>query len=181
MVELEGWVVRARALAQAHPFTRRSYRYVNGVVDHERQHQAAPEMGVWAGQALMAGYCLRRVEEQDGPDGRGPGAEAAAALPGSLDAAASHVAELLRTEGAEPYLLSREEPVVDALDRLIEGEVERRLGDWGEGERLDSDMQAELEEYLAWWTIKGYALRVVDQLLPDDAPEHPEPEPDGRP
>lgn len=181
MVEFDRWVVRARALAQTHPFTPRSYRYVNGVVDHERQHQPSPEMGVWAGQALMAGYCLRRVEEQDGPDGQGPGAAAAASLPASLDAAASHVAELLRTEGAEPYLMSREEQVVEALDRLIEGEVERRLGDWAEGERLDEDMRAELEEYLAAWTIKGYALRVVDQLLPDDAAQRLEPDADGGP
>lgn len=178
MVEFDRLVVRARALAQAHPFTRRSYRYVNEVVNHERQRQAAPEMGVWAGQALVAGYCLRRVEEQEGPEGRGPGDDVAASLPASLDAAASHVAELLRTEGAEPYLLSKEEQVVEALDHLIEGEVERRLGDWGEGERLDEDMRAELEEYLAGWTIKGYALRVVDQLLPEDAAEGLEPDAD---
>lgn len=183
MVEFDGWVVRARALAQTHPFTPRSYRYVNAVVARERDARPSPEMGLWAGQAIMVGYCLRRVEEQDGG---GPGAltadpEAVAALPASLDDAASHVAWLLRTEGAEPYLLSPEGPLVETLDRLIEGEVERRLGDWGEGERLDDDMKSELEEYLAWWTIKGYALRVVDQLLPGDAAERPEPEPDGGP
>lgn len=180
MVEFGRWVVRARALAQTHPFTARGYRYVNGVVAHERETQPSSEMGVWAGQALMVGYCLRRVEEQDAAAGEAPGREAAATLPRGLDEAATHVARLLRTEGAEPYLMSDEDQLVDALDRLIEGEVERRLGDWEEAERLDERMKAQLEEYLAAWTIKGYALRVVDRLLSDDAPERLEPDADGR-
>jgi hypothetical protein len=181
MVEFDRWIVRARALAQTHPFSPRSYRYVNGVVARERETQPAPEMGLWAGQALMVGYCLRRVEEQDGTDGAPPAAGAAASLPPSLDGAATQVARLLRTEGAEPFLMSPEEHLVEVLDHLIEGEVERRLGDWGEGEKLEAGMAAELEEYLAWWTIKGYALRVVDQLLPGDVAEDPEPEGDGAP
>lgn len=176
MVDFDRWIVRARALGQTHPFTMRSYRYVNAVVDRERAHQAADEIGVWAGQALTAGYCLRCVEE----GGDGPPASASAAgasLPHSLDAAATHVTHLLRTEGAEPYLLIPEDDLVEALDQLIGGEIERRLGEWGEADQGYEGARADLEQYLAWWTIKGYALRVVDQLLPEGVAEEPEPEP----
>lgn len=172
MVDFDGWIVRARALGQTHPFSPRAYRYVNAVVTRERAQQAADEIGVWAGQAITAGYCLRCVEEQESSEAIEPGS--AAALPASLDAASSHVAERLRTEGAEPFLLSSEDEVVEGLDHLIAGEIERRLGSWGEADDVDEDAWAELEEYLAWWTIKGYALRVVDQLLPETAAETPE-------
>lgn len=175
MVDFDRWIVRARALGQTHPFSMRSYRYVNAVVDRERTHRAADEIGVWAGQALTAGYCLRCVEEGD--DGPAAASTAAAAsLPPSLDAAATHVVHLLRTEGADPYLLTPEDDLVEALDHLIGGEIERRLGEWGEADQGNESARAELEEYLAWWTIKGYALRVVDQLLPEGAAEDPEPD-----
>jgi hypothetical protein len=177
MVDFDGWIVRARALGQSHPFTRRSYRYVNAVVERERAEQAADEIGVWAGQAITAGYCLRSVEEKESNASLQSGS-AAQALPESLDAASSHVAQLLRTEGADPFLLSSEDEVVEALDHLIAGEIERRLGSWGEADDIDEDAWTELEEYLAWWTVKGYALRVVDQLLPETAAETPEVEPD---
>ncbi len=174
MVDFDGWIVRARALGQTHPFTMRSYRYVNAVVNRERTHQAADEIGVWAGQALTAGYCLRCVEER-GAELPTPSSAASESLPQSLDAAATHVAQLLRTEGAEPYLLTEEDDLVEALDHLIGGEIERRLGEWGEADQGNETARAELEEYLAWWTIKGYALRVVDQLLPEGVAEAPEP------
>lgn len=176
VVDFEGWTVRARALGQSHPYSNRSFRYVNAVVERERRHQPADELGIWAGQAINAGYCLRRVEEQD--TDRLPARDAAAGLPDSLDAAATHVAQLLRTEGADPFLLSKEEELVAALDHLIAGEIERRLGKWGEADDVDADAWTQLEEYLAWWTIKGYALRVVDQLLPDDVAEEPGSEPE---
>lgn len=177
MVDFDGWIVRARALGQTHPFSMRSYRYVNAVVDRERAQQAAEEIGVWAGHALTAGYCLRCVEE--GVEGPPPSASSAAAsLPHSLDAAATQVADLLRTEGADPYLLSSEDDVVEALDHMIGGEIERRLGEWGDADRGNEEARSDLEDYLAWWTIKGYALRVVDQLLPEGVAEDPEHETD---
>lgn len=171
MVDFDRWIVRARALGQTHPFTMRSYRYVNAVVDRERARQPSDEVGVWAGHAITVGYCLRCVEEDDAGHGEVP--TSAPSLPDSLDAAATHVARLLRTEGADPYLLSAEDDLVEALDHLIGGEIERRLGEWGQADQGNESARAELEEYLAWWTIKGYALRVVDQLLPDNAAEHP--------
>lgn len=160
VLELEDLIFRTRALGQAHPFTPRVYRYVNAVVARERTTQPVPELGIWAGHAITAGYCLRRVEEED----TGSVAELIpGSLPDDLDGAATRIAELIRTEGAGPYLLYPEDHVVEALDRLIGGEVDRRLSHW-EG-TIDEDSWHEIEGYLAWWTIKGYALRIADVLL----------------
>jgi hypothetical protein len=164
VLELDDLVFRVRALGQGHPFSSRAYRYVNAVVARERTGQPVPEIGIWAGYAINAGYCLRRVEEDE------VGAaitEAPMPLPEGLDEAATEVAARIRTEGADPFLLYGEERVVDALDRLIGGEIERRLGHWAE--TIDERSWEELEDYLAWWVVKGYALRVVEQLVPEGA------------
>ncbi|MBW3562827.1 MAG: hypothetical protein KY437_10065 [Actinobacteria bacterium] len=161
-VDLDDIIFRTRALAQTHPFSPRAYRYMNRIVARERTDQPAPEIGIWAGHALTAGYCLRRVEESETAGEVAAGA--GALLPDDLDEAATHIAAAIRTDGADPYLLYPEERVVTALDRLIAGEVERRLAHWAG--TVDESTWTELEEYLAWWTVKGYALRVADQLLP---------------
>lgn len=161
MVDLDDWVVRARALAQTHPFRPVAYRYMKAAIQDERETQPAEEIAEWAGYALTVGYCVRAVEEDTGErraDAPPPD------LPDDLEEATTHVAGLLRTEGAEPYLLSDEDAVVEALDRMIGGEIERRLGELGEG--LDAESLAELEDYLAWWVIKGYALRTVERQVP---------------
>lgn len=150
---------RSRALAQSHPFTPQAQSYLNRTVARERADQAAPEIGIWAGMAMTAGYCLRRVEEMDA-DGV---LDAPPALGGSdLDELSTKIAELIRTDGAEGLLLYPEAEVVDALDRMIAGEVERRLSHW-EG-TIDDNSYEQLESYIAWWTIKGYALRVAEQV-----------------
>ena len=156
---------RARALGQAHPLSPRAYRYVNEIVARERTSQPVPEIGTWAGHALTAGYCLRRVEEDD--TGRRTDV-APEPLPQDLDEAATRIAERLRTDGAEPYVLYPEPYVVEALDRLIAGEIGRRLAHW-EG-TIEEEAWRELEEYIAWWTVKGYALRVAEGLVPGPSP-----------
>ncbi|CAN5390068.1 hypothetical protein BH23ACT9_BH23ACT9_31870 [soil metagenome] len=164
MVDLDDPVVRANALAQTHPFGEAAYRYVRAMVAQERLAQPVEDLGVWAGHALTAGYCLRRVEEDRA--GRRldtlPGG-----LPEDLDDAVRHVAGLIRTEGAEPYLLADEAAVVDLLDRMIGSEIQRRVGHWRE--QLTDDSYEELVEYLAWWVIKGYALRTIEVLDPPPA------------
>lgn len=47
-----------------------------------------------------------------------------------------------------------------ALDRIITSEVSRRQDNVRDG--VDDDAWAEFEEYIAWWVIKGYALRVAE-------------------
>lgn len=171
MLELEEQIFRARALIQGHPLSPRCYRYLNEMVARERTSQPTPELGIWAGHGLTAGWCLRRLEETD-TDGRlrADGSE----LPQDLDEAATQVAGRIRSGDADEYLLYPEERVVDALDHMIAGEIDRRLSHW-EG-TVDEDTWAELEEYVAWWVIKGYALRVVDGLLPDEVGAVPGPE-----
>lgn len=172
-VDLDDIIVRARALAQTHPFSPRAYRYLNHIVARERTEQPVPDIGIWAGHALTVGYCLRRVEESQ--TGRRPDPGSAASLPDDLDQAATRVAAAIRTEGADPYLLLPEEQVVAALDRMIAGEVDRRLSHWTG--TVDEDSWRELEEYLAWWVIKGYGLRVADELLPAGDELHDEGQP----
>lgn len=160
MLELEDLLFRTRALAQAHPFTPAAYRFVTAVVERERRRQPVEEMGVWAGHALTAGYCLRCVEEADDVGWEPP---ALPAGPEDLGQLADRIAVAIRTDGAESYLCYPPERVVSALDALIAGEVERRLG--GLADLVDDETWEELEEYLAWWTIKGYALRVAETVL----------------
>lgn len=162
-LDFEDLIFRARALAQAHPFSPHAYRYVNRIVARERTSQPVMELGIWAGHAITAGYCLRRTEEQD--TGRTL-EEPPEALGDDLDEAATRVAELLRTEGVGPYLLYEEERVVDALDHLIAGEIDRRLSHWQD--QIDDESWHEIEEYLAWWLVKGYGLAVVDHFLTDE-------------
>ena len=61
----EDLTYRARALAQAHPLTGLAQRFINRAVGEQRTSQPIPEIGIWAGAALINGYCLRRVEEND--------------------------------------------------------------------------------------------------------------------
>ena len=158
-------VFRARALAQTHPFSPRAQAYLRATVAREQEQQHAVEIGTWAGHALTAGYCLRRVEETDA-DGA---LERREDLPGDLEELSSEIADRIRTERADDLLLYPEPLVVDALDHLIAGEVERRLSHGSDS--IDQETFSQLESYLAWWTIKGYALRVAEQVMSEEVKE----------
>lgn len=150
---------RARALAQAHPLTSLAREYVDRAVADQRTSQPLPEIGIWAGAAAIGGYCLRRVEETEA------GVELAAAeedLPDldTLEEATSQIAADLRTEGSGGHVLGDEDRIVEALDRIIASEVSRRLDHWKDD--VDQAAWGELEEYLTWWVVKGYALRVAE-------------------
>ncbi|MFN2388952.1 MAG: hypothetical protein ABR575_05025 [Actinomycetota bacterium] len=155
---LDQIVFRTRALAQAHPFTPRAQSYFTEVVGREQSLQEVPEIGTWAGYAITVGYCLRKVEESDADSSLDP----PPGLPADLDACATDIADRIRTERAGGLLLYPEPLLVDALDRIIAGEVERRLSHGSD--EIDAATFAQLETYLAWWTIKGYALRIAEQL-----------------
>lgn len=150
-------VFRVRALAQAHPFTPDAMRYLNKVVARERVAQPQAEIGLWAGNGLTVGYCLRKTEEVDASG------EVADHYPISFeeaDRAASVTAAAIRTSGAEEVFMTSESEAIAILDELIAGEIERRLDHW-KG-TVSDETWSELEEYIAWWVIKGYALRVVE-------------------
>ena len=158
----EDMTYRARALAQAHPLTTLARQYVDRSVAEQRTSQPIPEIGIWAGAATIAGYCLRRVEEAEA------GVELAASgedeLPDldALEEATSHIAAEMRSEGAGGHVLGNEDRIVEALDRIIGSEVSRRLDHWKDD--VDQAAWGELEEYLTWWVVKGYALRVAETV-----------------
>lgn len=155
----EDLTYRARALAQAHPLTGLAQRFINRAVGEQRTSQPIPEIGIWAGAALINGYCLRRVEENDA--GLDPALELGPAPDlDELDKEVVRIAAQVRTEGAGDHLLGEDERTVAALDRLVHSEVGKRLEHWRDS--VDDKAWAELEEYLTWWVVKGYALRVAE-------------------
>ena len=150
------WAFQARALAQAHPLSSSAHRYVNRIVARERASQPQPEMGLWAGNAITIGYCLRKLEEVESS---GTPHEITALEFDDADSIASRIASQIRTSEPDVFLLDSDS-IVDSLDELIAGEIDRRLDHW-KG-TVNSETWAELEEYIAWWVIKGYALRVAE-------------------
>ena len=152
---------RARALAQAHPLTPLAKRYIDRAVEEQRSSQPMAEIGTWAGAALLSGYCLRRVEETEAGLELAPDEESQPDLD-ELDEASAQIAADLRTDDASKHVMSDDDRVIDALDRIIASEVSRRLDNWKED--VDQAAWGELEEYLTWYVVKGYALRVAETV-----------------
>ena len=150
---------RARALAQAHPLTPLAKRYIDRAIEEQRSSQPMAEIGTWAGAALLSGYCLRRVEETEAGLELAPDEESQPELD-ELDEASAQIAADLRTDDAAKHLMSDDDRVIDALDRIIASEVSRRLDNWKDD--VDQTAWGELEEYLTWYVVKGYALRVAE-------------------
>ena len=155
----------ARALAQTHPMTEAAHRYRQRRHRAERSRQPAPEPADWASTALLVGYCLRQAEEQRAgaePVGGTGVAGFEPAGPGSDDLSAVVIAaaESLRTGKAERVTLLDPAVVVSALDRVIATELDKRQEHLRE--QLDDAEWSELEDYIAWWTVHGYALRAVE-------------------
>ena len=140
---------RARALAQAHPLSAAAHRLVSKRMAEEARTQPRPELGTWAGAALTQGYCLRRVQEDGVP------VVTTVTDDEALERAATAHAASLRTSAGN-------DSTVAALDRLVGSQVEYRLGPWRD--ELDDDAWAELEQYLTWWVVKGYGLRLAETV-----------------
>ena len=144
----------ARALAQTHPMTEASLRYRQQCFETERARQPVTELADWASTALLVGYCLRRSEEQRVPGDRLP----AAAADGEIDLeSVAALSETLRVGDPGSVSLLPAEVTVAALDRIIATELDKRNEHLRE--QLDDASWSELEDYIAWWTIHGYALR----------------------
>lgn len=81
-----------------------------------------------------------------------------------LDRQSHRIATDLRSSalpaGSSHGFLLDETLTVAALDRIITSEVSRRQDNVRDG--VDDEAWAEFEEYIAWWVIKGYALRVAE-------------------
>ncbi|GAC1534340.1 MAG: hypothetical protein NVS3B12_14950 [Acidimicrobiales bacterium] len=162
-VDVDDFVFRARALAQSHPLTARARTYVDAVITEQLTLQPLPEIATWAQIALVNGYCVRRVEEED-----------TGLRPEELDRAPSgdhdlkthvqQVVEALRTGDARPHILGDPDEVFATLNRIVRSEVERRLDQWRES--ILDDASDEVEEYITWWVVSGYALRTAEVAGP---------------
>lgn len=151
----------ARALAQAHPLTPLAKRFVDRAAEVERTTQPLAEIATWAAAGATTGYCLRRVEENETGLVLAATDEADVDLDELDDQAQRIVADLRSEHGSDQYLVA-EDDVVAALDRIIASEVDRRLHNWRDS--VDDQAMHEFEDYVTWWVLKGYALRVAEQL-----------------
>ncbi len=179
----------ARALAQTHPMTEAAHRYRQRCHQTERARQPVTEPADWASTALLVGYCLRRAEEQRVESEAEPGwtgaepADAEEQRAGSeaepADAGLDHlapamaaVAESLRAGEAGRVTLLAPAVTIAALDRVIATELDKRREHLRE--QLDDRQWSELEDYIAWWSVHGYALRAAETgLSPAPAAESP--------
>lgn len=157
-------VFRARALAQAHPLTAVAKRFIEAAVEQERDSQPLTEFSVWAGAALVNGYCVRRVEESDAGFRPVPDESDASPDLAHLGRATGRVAQDLRVGDPSVHLFGDEQRTLDVLDRIVVAEVERRLDHWRES--VDEQGWNELADYLAWWVVRGYALRIAETASP---------------
>ena len=149
----------ARALAQSHPMTEASHRYRQECLDSERRRQPVTELADWAATALLVGYCLRRSEEQRVDEET---LAAAVSADGEIDLeSVTALSESLRTGDAGSVSLLPAEVTVAALDRIIATELDKRREHLRE--QLDDASWSELEDYIAWWVIHGYALRASER------------------
>lgn len=149
---------KARALAQAHPLTSLATRYRKRAVAQEELDQPMVELARWAGEALLKGYCLRTVEEQLAGLG-GELADDATDLD-ELDTLTGEIAEDLRTGDPAAHLLGPPDLTFTALDRIITSELSSRSDNYRD--QVDAASWSEFEEYIAWWTVRGYALRTAE-------------------
>ena len=151
---------QARTLAQAHPLSPLAGEFVNKSVTEQSASQPVPEIGTWAGACLTNGYCLRRVEENQAGLVLQVQADAEMGVD-ALGAEAARIAADMRLPDSGVQFLIDEEQIVTALDRIIASEVGRRLDNLRSA--IDREAAAEIEEFLTWWTVQGYALRVAEQ------------------
>ncbi len=151
---------QARTLAQAHPLSPLATQIVNKSVAEQTASQPSPEIGTWAGACLTNGYCLRRVEENVAGLMLQVQHDAAVDVD-VLAAEGSRIATALRMPENEVAFLIDEDEIVGALDRIIASEVSKRLDNLRSS--IDKDACLEIEEFLTWWTVQGYALRAAEQ------------------
>lgn len=156
---------KARALAQAHPLTPLAKRFRDRAIAQEEVDQPMVELARWAGEALLKGYCLRKVEEVEEQDADG-GVEVATddADLEVIGEQASAIAADLRAGDPAPHLLGEADLTFEALDRIITSELSSRSDNYREA--VDAAGWQQFEEYIAWWAVRGYALRTAETTEP---------------
>jgi hypothetical protein len=152
---------QARALAQSDPFTLLGRKILQEAMEKERKDLPG-NVSVWANSAFTKGYCVRRVEEDDA--GHEFVAAPAESLPepDEVNEAADTIATALRsdTDDLHEHLLGDEDRLLDTLDQIIGSEVRNRLDNVSS--TLSSRARIELEDYITYWVVRGYAVRVAE-------------------
>ena len=158
--DAEQMAFSARALAQSHPFTELAKRLYDTAMDEERKAQPG-EFSIWAGSAMTKGYCVRRVEEDENSLVLvGADADTRPASSEVEEASIPLVKALQTPDAPLDFLLVDQDRLLEVLDRIIGSEVRNRLDN--APTNLSSRGRAELEDYLTYWVIKGYALRAAE-------------------
>ena len=158
--DAEQMAFSARALAQSHPFTELAKRLYESNMAEERKAQPG-EFSVWAGSAMTKGYCVRRGEEDEVGMVLTGASPARLSEPLGLDEAAVPFIQALQTPDVPlDFFLVDQEQMLEVLDRIIGSEVRNRLDN--APANLSSRGRLELEDYLTYWVIKGYAVRTAE-------------------
>ncbi len=158
--DAEQMAFSARALAQSHPFTPLAKQLVDAAIEEERKAQPG-DFSIWAASALTKGYCVRRVEEDEAGMVLAGANPEALPDPSEVDGAAQPIIKALQSPDAPlDFFLEDQERLVEVLDRIIGSEVRNRLET--APTNLTSRGRAELEDYLTYWVIRGYALRTAE-------------------
>lgn len=163
LLEADQMAFRARALAQSEAFTNLARKVVDKAMEEERAAQPG-NFAVWANAAFTKGYCVRCVEEDD--VGIRLSAAPADALPAVDDVLkiTDDVVTALRSDDIDlgPHLIGDADRLFDVLDQVIGSEVRVRADNAGSGGTISSRARIELEDYLTYWVVKGYALRTAE-------------------
>ena len=162
LLEPDQMAYRSRALAQTEPFTQLAREVLDADMTAERTAQPG-NFAVWANAAFTKGYCVRKVEEDD---------VAIALVINTGDdfptkqrvrEVTDEIVAALRSEDLDisAHMISSEERLFEVLDQVIGSEVRNRT------DNADSNLSVrarqELEDYLTFWVVKGYALRAAEK------------------
>lgn len=167
LLSAEQLAYQARALAQTDPWTRAARRYSETTIgEHVAAGKDLPkEFAQWASAAMLKGYCIRAVEEND------------AALEVTTEGNTEDDAELARTttavvevvrggeDGAvalSAVLLGDEDRLLEALDRIVVSELSTRYNNMSSTPNVAQ--RSEFEEWMAHWVVVGYALRTAELI-----------------
>ena len=152
---------KSRALAQSEPFTQLAREVLDKDMADEREAQPG-NFAVWANAAFTKGYCVRRVEENDaGLSFETASAESMPPREKVLDET-TEILTLIRSEDGDlgEHAIADLDRLFEVLDRVIGSEVNARTDNAGPS--LSSRARIELEDYLTFWVVKGYALRAAE-------------------
>lgn len=163
LLEADQMAFRARALAQAEVFSPLARTILQEEMATERDAQPG-NFAIWANAAFTKGYCVRNVEEDDVGLAFVPTPAERMPERAEVEAMTKKIFLALRSEDADidPYLISQEERLFDVLDQIIGSEVRNRLDNVDQDTKMSSRARSELEDYITFWVVRGYALRAAE-------------------